>query len=87
MAKKVLRILWEMTYNRWVIFAKCLLNLGLTDKRVMDKEEIKVNIAFEILESSVYSLGTRVISVSKVLDILDRHLSDKEDTDESKTES
>ena len=50
----------------------------------MDKEEIKVNIAFKILESSVYSLGTRVISVSKVLDILDKHLSDKEDrNDES----
>ena len=45
----------------------------------MDKEEIKVNIAFEILESSVYSLGTRVISVNKVLDILDRYLNDKED--------
>ena len=45
----------------------------------MDKKEIKVNIVTEILESSVYSLGTRVISVSKVLDILDRHLNDKEE--------
>ena len=45
----------------------------------MDKEEIKVNIATEILESSIYSLGTRVISVSKVLDILDRHLNNKEE--------
>ena len=45
----------------------------------MDKEEIKVNIVTEILENCVYSLGTRVISVSKVLDILDRHLNDKED--------
>ena len=45
----------------------------------MDKEEIKVNIVTEILESSVYSLGTRVISVSKVLDILDRHLSNEEE--------
>lgn len=44
----------------------------------MDKEEIKVNIVTEILESSAYSLGTRVISVRKVLDILDRHLSNKE---------
>ena len=45
----------------------------------MDKKEIKVNIVTEILESSVYSLGTRAISVSKVLDILDRHLNDKEE--------
>ena len=45
----------------------------------MNKEEIKVNIATEILESSIYSLGTRVISVSKVLDILDRHLNNKEE--------